>query len=201
MADDDAKKDDAQKTDDEPKTDQKDQKPLTTADVQKLIKSETDRIRTEYAKRLKDKDKEIEDLQKAAMDEKDRAEFERQKREEENAQRERDLALREVRLEAVKTLDEAGLSVKWADLVAFHDAEKIGEVVKAIQVQIQTQVDEKAKAKLKELGVENPNGGGKQKDPDAGRPNPWKKDTWNLTEQGRILRENPELARKLQATA
>lgn len=31
--------------------------------------------------------------------------------------------------------------------------------------------------------------------------NPWKKETLNLTEQGRILRENPELAKQLQAAA
>ena len=31
--------------------------------------------------------------------------------------------------------------------------------------------------------------------------NPWKKETYNLTEQGRILRENPELAKTLQAAA
>lgn len=29
--------------------------------------------------------------------------------------------------------------------------------------------------------------------------NPWKKETFNLTEQGRILRENPELAKQLKA--
>ena len=32
-------------------------------------------------------------------------------------------------------------------------------------------------------------------------PNPWAKETLNLTEQGRILREDPELAKKLQAQA
>ncbi len=31
------------------------------------------------------------------------------------------------------------------------------------------------------------------------RANPWKKETFNLTEQGKILRENPELAEKFKA--
>ena len=31
--------------------------------------------------------------------------------------------------------------------------------------------------------------------------NPWSKEHFNLTEQGKILRENPELARQLQAAA
>ena len=35
----------------------------------------------------------------------------------------------------------------------------------------------------------------------AGGKNPWKKETFNLTEQGKILREDPELAKQLQAAA
>lgn len=31
--------------------------------------------------------------------------------------------------------------------------------------------------------------------------NPWKKETFNLTEQGRIIKEDPELAKQLQAAA
>ncbi|MET3657843.1 phage scaffolding protein [Sporosarcina psychrophila] len=33
-----------------------------------------------------------------------------------------------------------------------------------------------------------------------GAANPWSKETFNLTEQGRILRENPELAKQFQTT-
>lgn len=35
----------------------------------------------------------------------------------------------------------------------------------------------------------------------SGIKNPWAKETFNLTEQARILRENPELAKQLQSTA
>jgi hypothetical protein len=34
-----------------------------------------------------------------------------------------------------------------------------------------------------------------------GKKNPWAKETWNLTEQGRITRENPKLANSLRAAA
>jgi hypothetical protein len=44
-------------------------------------------------------------------------------------------------------------------------------------------------------GGANPPGGG------AGTKNPWDKATWNLTEQGKILRENPTLAAQLRAAA
>ena len=33
------------------------------------------------------------------------------------------------------------------------------------------------------------------------QPNPWTKASWNITEQGRITRDTPELAKRLQAEA
>jgi predicted nuclease with TOPRIM domain len=45
-----------------------------------------------------------------------------------------------------------------------------------------------------------PGKGGSNPDPDT-KNNPWKRDSINLTEQGRILRENPELAKTLKASA
>lgn len=42
-----------------------------------------------------------------------------------------------------------------------------------------------------------PNQGGKP----AASTNPWKKETFNLTEQGRILRDNPDMAAKLMGQA
>lgn len=45
-------------------------------------------------------------------------------------------------------------------------------------------------------GGTNPPGAG-----GTGEKNPWSKEQFNLTEQGKILRKDPELARKLQAQA
>jgi len=41
---------------------------------------------------------------------------------------------------------------------------------------------------------------GKPKGSDS-QINPWKKETFNLTEQGRIIRENPDLAKQMQAAS
>lgn len=41
----------------------------------------------------------------------------------------------------------------------------------------------------------------KTKDPPPKTDNPWKHETLNLTEQGRLIREDPEMARKLAAQA
>lgn len=53
------------------------------------------------------------------------------------------------------------------------------------------------------LPATNKGGGGSPPagPPGGGRTNPWARDAFNLTEQGRITRENPELARRLRASA
>jgi len=45
--------------------------------------------------------------------------------------------------------------------------------------------------------------GGGTNPPGAGNPevNPWKKETWNLTMQGKILREDPAKAARMKAEA
>lgn len=48
-------------------------------------------------------------------------------------------------------------------------------------------------AKPAEGGAPNPGG--------AGTKNPWSKEHFNLTEQGRLLREQPDLAKQLMAAA
>lgn len=61
----------------------------------------------------------------------------------------------------------------------------------------QQAIEKAVEAKFKENGrLPNPGGGS-----GGAQINPWKKETFNLTEQGRLLRENPELARQLQAQA
>lgn len=48
-------------------------------------------------------------------------------------------------------------------------------------------------------GGASPTGGGGL--PGGAKNNPWRKDSFNITEQGRITRENPELAAQLKAAA
>lgn len=56
--------------------------------------------------------------------------------------------------------------------------------------------DETGKPRFK--GAKPPEGTDKS---GSGQKNPWSKEHFNLTEQGKILRENPELAKQLQAAA
>lgn len=44
-----------------------DNKPLSADDIKKMIQSETDKVRGEYSKKLKDKEKELEDIRMSSM--------------------------------------------------------------------------------------------------------------------------------------
>jgi DNA-directed RNA polymerase alpha subunit len=49
---------------------------------------------------------------------------------------------------------------------------------------------------------EQPGGSGANPaNPGGNRKNPWAKETFNLTEQGKLMRDNPDLAKQLQAAA
>ncbi len=43
--------------------------------------------------------------------------------------------------------------------------------------------------------------GGDKSSPEGYKDNPYKKETFNLTKQGQLMRDNPELAAKLKAAA
>lgn len=68
---------------------------LTEEMVKKLIQSETDRIRTEYSKRLKEKDAQIEEIKKSKMTEQEKAEYEHNILQQQLEERERALQEKE----------------------------------------------------------------------------------------------------------
>lgn len=79
--------------------------------------------------------------------------------------------------------------------------EGLDDQVKALQSSkaflfVEKEVDGKGKfTGIKPAESKDKGGGG------GGQKNPWKKETFNLTEQGRILRDDPDLAKQLQASA
>lgn len=90
-----------------------------------------------------------------------------------------------------------GLPVEIISYFVGQDEETTTNNLTALENIWQQALEKAVEAKFKDSGRSpNPGGGG-----GTGQINPWKKDTFNLTEQGRLLRENPELAKQMMAQA
>ena len=172
-------------------------KPLTMDEVRKLIQSETDKVRTEYSKRLKEAQAEVERLTKEKMSEEEKAEFERQKLQKELEEKERALLERELNLLAVDLLTEAKMPLEFKEFVVGVDEETTKAKAATLKNLWNTALERSVKERFKEKGRDpyDTSGSG-----DTVK-NPWSKEHFNLTEQGRLLRENPELAKQLMANA
>ena len=90
-----------------------------------------------------------------------------------------------------------GLPVELVAYFVGQDEDTTTNNLTALENIWQQNLEKAVEAKFKELGRTPPPGGGGP----GGQINPWKKETFNLTEQGRLLRENPELARQMMAQA
>jgi len=172
-------------------------KPLTMEEIQKMIQSETDKVRTEYSQKLKDAKAEAERLAKEKMTEEEKAEFERQKLQKELEEKERALLERELNLLAVDLLTEAKMPLAFKDFVIGQDEETTKARVTTLKNLWNAALEQAVQERFKEKGRNPHDTGG---DGDTTK-NPWSKEHFNLTEQGRLLRENPELAKQLMANA
>ena len=172
-------------------------KPLTMEEVRKLIQSETDKVRTEYSKRLKEAQAEVERLAKEKMSEEEKAEFERQKLQKELEEKERALLERELNLLAVDLLTEAKMPLEFKEFVVGVDEETTKAKATTLKNLWNTALEQAVKERFKEKGRDpyDTSGSG-----DTVK-NPWSKEHFNLTEQARLLRENPELAATLRQMA
>lgn len=89
-----------------------------------------------------------------------------------------------------------GLPVEVVHYFVGQDEDETVNNLTALENIWQANIEKVVSEKFKENGrVVDPS---KKDDP---KNNPWSKKYFNLTEQGRILRENPELAKKLKAQA
>lgn len=172
-------------------------KPLTMEEIQKMIQSETDKVRTEYSKKLKEAQAEAERLAKEKMTEEEKAEFERQKLQKELEEKERALLERELNLLAVDLLTEAKMPLAFKPFVVGADEEATKAKVATLKKLWTDALEKAVQERFKEKGRDpyDTSGSG-----DTVK-NPWSKEHFNLTEQGRLLRENPELAKQLMANA
>jgi len=163
----------------------------------KTFTEEVNRIVQERLAREREKYKDYADLKKAADELKKLKESQMSETEKlqtriselERAVLEKEREAAEARIEATKlrVLEQVGLPKDWADRIYGTTEEEI----------------RKDAEQLKKLlgGSGKPVGGGTNPPPADSGVNPWKKETFNLTMQAKIVRENPALAAKLKQEA
>lgn len=138
-----------------------DKKGLTMEDVQKMIQSETDKIRTDYSKKLKDKELELDKLQKEKMTDAEKAELEKKQKEEALIQKENELNKKLLDFETLSILNEKGYSKEFLTVLTADSV----EARKLQLAQIELVVSEKVQAEIKKrLGQDNPDQSNMNKD-------------------------------------
>lgn len=166
--------------------------------IQKAIDRATNKLGNEN-KALREK---LEKLKKTKLSAEEIAEEERREKETALAEREAAVRAAENRMFALKQIKKIGLdsgdetAIQIVDLVMGEDEEAISENVSALKKLVDSLVSAEVDKAFKSTGRVPGKGknGGTQN-------NPFSKDTYNLTEQMRLLQENPELAEQLKAEA
>lgn len=183
----------------DPPNDPPGDKSFTQEELDKIIQDRLGKAQAkwekDYQSKLEAAKTEAEKLAKMNADQK--AEYERQKREDELAKRESDITRRELRATALETLADKKLPLSLAEILVFTDAESTNASLDAVEKAFREAVEAGVNERLRG----NPPGGGGQGGA-SGQKNPFKPGPdFNLTEQGRILKENPDLAKQLIAAA
>ena len=139
------------KKQDDKKTDIKD-KSLTTEDIQKMIQSETDKVRTEYSKKLKALEAEKEELLKEKMTEEEKNKFEQEKRAKELADKEKLIQEREIRLKAINLLQKNEMPIIFQDFVLADSEENVEKKVMTLKEIWKKEMQEAIENKFKDHG-------------------------------------------------
>lgn len=181
------------------------QKEVNTFDeekLEKLIQAKVDRLTARLGKEKAELQKEVDKLKREKLSDEEIKQLEISEKEKALAEREQVLLDRENRLYAIKAIKAAQLddgsdkSLELVDFVMSNDTETIDKRVKAFGDLVRKFVTAEVDKKFKSNG-RTPNTGSSG----GGNNNPFSKESFNLTEQMRILSENPELAKQLQAAA
>ncbi len=170
--------------------------------LERLIQAKVDKITSKIGKEKAELQKKLEVLKKEKLTDAELKKMELSEKEQEIAERERALNEKENRLYAIKAIKAAGLddgsdkSLELVEFVLCDDTDQIDERVKAFG----NLVKKYAKAEIDKAFKENgrtPNGGVKAK----AENNPFAENGFNLSDQMRMMIENPELAKALESAA
>lgn len=175
------------------KKDDDSNKSLTLDDVKKLIQSETDKVRTEYSKQLKSKDKELEDLKKEKMTEKEKLEYELNQKSDELSKREKDLLDKEMTIVTIDLLTENKLPLEVKPFVMGSSKEDVAEKVKLFKTMFDNAVKSAVDERFKQSGKEYQKG-----DTSNGEVTKEHFSKMSYTERLELHAKNPELYNKLK---
>lgn len=171
-------------------------------DIDKLIEKAVDRATNKLGNENKALREKLEKLKKTKLSAEEIAEEERREKETALAEREAAVKAAENRMFALKQIKKIGLdsgdetAIQIVDLIMGEDEDAISENVSALKKLVDSLVAVEVDKAFKSTGRVPGKGksGGTQN-------NPFSKDTYNLTEQMRLLQENPELAEQLKMEA
>lgn len=144
-------------------TEAKQDSPLTTEAIERLLQSKIDKATADLGKTIATLKKENEKLKKDSMTAEEVKQYEMSEKEKTLAAKEKDLLDRENRLFAIKAIKEIGLddgsqrSLSLVDFVMADEQDKITERVKAFNDLVQGFVSAKVDEKFKAIG-RTPNG-------------------------------------------
>lgn len=173
-----------------------DKKLTSTGDkrVEDALKTAQEKWEKEHQEKVKKEREEATRLAKLSEEEKNKEEL--SKKEREIAERELQLQRSELKFEAVKILADKKLPIDFADMLISAEADSTKKNIDAFDTAFKKAVEDAVNDRLKSNSPSSGSGNSGDK-----VNNPWKKETFNLTEQGRIMKENPEQAKILMAQA
>lgn len=163
----------------------------------KAIQAAEDRVRTQYTKKQKELEAELEKIRREKMTEEERVQLEREEHQKQLEEREQALLAREVELHTVNTLQNEGLPLSMRNFVTGSTVEDTDSKINEFKQLWKSELDKAVQAAFKQAGRDPNKKGGSKSD----IANPWKPGQINLTQQGQMLKEDPELARQLMAAA
>ena len=161
--------------------------------VSQALKTSQAKWETEFKEKLAAERVEAEKLAKLSESEKQKVIFERQQKELEESKQ--SFQNERLKFEAVKIMTDKQVPISFIDILVSKDAETTMANIDNFKTNFDLAVQKAVEERFK--------GGGREVNNSANTKqsgvNPWKAESFNLTLQGKMLKENPELAKTLMA--
>ena len=161
--------------------------------VSQALKTSQAKWESEFKEKLEIERAEAEKLAKLSESDKQKVIFERQQSELEESKK--SFQNERLKFEAVKIMTDKQVPISFIDVLVSKDAETTYANIDNFKTNFDLAVQKAVEERFK--------GGGREVNNSTNTKqsgvNPWKSETFNLTKQGEILKQNPELAKSLMA--